>query len=218
MRSTMNRLIAHCKGFLASYKIPKQFIILTELPKTHVGKIDKNELLRLAVKGVRPYWLPPFFISKITAIFHVSAQLYGAVADRKSNGIFNDREAGNMVGHIGGANGTQQIGETVKSAAPDKGVVVAAVQSVSVQNEQQKGEERELPVQKAQQMTDSMNKFLESVNTQLRFKLHDELKEYYVTIVDSNTDEVVREIPSKKLMDIYASMKEFVGLLIDRKI
>ena len=42
------RLIAHCKGFLASYKIPKQFIILTELPKTHVGKIDKNELLRLA--------------------------------------------------------------------------------------------------------------------------------------------------------------------------
>lgn len=41
-------LIAHCKGFLASYKIPKQFIIVSELPKTHVGKIDKNELLRLA--------------------------------------------------------------------------------------------------------------------------------------------------------------------------
>lgn len=41
-------LIAHCKGFLASYKIPKQFIIVPELPKTHVGKIDKNELLRLA--------------------------------------------------------------------------------------------------------------------------------------------------------------------------
>src|SRR5690606_37976630 len=33
-------LIAHCKGFLASYKIPKQFIIVDELPKTHVGKID----------------------------------------------------------------------------------------------------------------------------------------------------------------------------------
>nr|WP_255723472.1 AMP-binding protein [Sporosarcina sp. ACRSL] len=41
-------LIEHCKGFLASYKIPKQFIILPELPKTHVGKIDKNELLRMA--------------------------------------------------------------------------------------------------------------------------------------------------------------------------
>lgn len=123
-----------------------------------------------------------------------------------------------MVGHIGGANNTHQISETVKSKTPDRGVVVSSVQSVTKQKEQQKAEERELPVQKAQQMTDSMNKFLESVNTQLRFKLHDDLKEYYVTIVDTNTDEVVREIPSKKLMDIYASMKEFVGLLIDRKI
>lgn len=123
-----------------------------------------------------------------------------------------------MVGRIGGANGTQQIGTKVESTAPDRGVAVAEVQAVSVQNQQQSGEERQLPVEKARQMTDSMNKFLESVNTQLRFKLHDELKEYYVTIVDSKTDEVVREIPSKKLMDVYAAMKEFVGLLIDRKI
>ena len=123
-----------------------------------------------------------------------------------------------MVGRIGGANSTQQISAKVESAAPDMGIAVTAVQAISVQNEQQSGEERQLPIEKAQQMTDSMNKFLESVNTQLRFKLHDELKEYYVTIVDSKTDEVVREIPSKKLMDIYAAMKEFVGLLIDRKI
>ncbi|MCM3743858.1 flagellar protein FlaG [Sporosarcina luteola] len=123
-----------------------------------------------------------------------------------------------MVGRIGGANGTQQLSAKVESTTPDKEVVVAEVQAISVKNEQQTGEERQLPVEKAQQMTDSMNKFLESVNTQLRFKLHDELNEYYVTIVDSRTDEVVREIPSKKLLDIHAAMKEFVGLLIDRKI
>lgn len=123
-----------------------------------------------------------------------------------------------MVGRIGGANGTQQLSAKVESTAPDRGVAVAEVQAVSVQKQDQAGEERQLPVEKAKQMTDSMNKFLESVNTQLRFKLHNELKEYYVTIVDSKTDEVVREIPSKKLMDVYAAMKEFVGLLIDRKI
>ena len=63
-----------------------------------------------------------------------------------------------------------------------------------------------------------MNTFLLSANSQLKFELHDELNEYYVTIIDSNTDEVIREIPSKKLMDIHAAMREFVGLLIDRKI
>ncbi|MCM3711151.1 flagellar protein FlaG [Sporosarcina luteola] len=123
-----------------------------------------------------------------------------------------------MVGRIGGANGMQQLSAKVESVAPDRGVVVAEVQAVSIQNQEQAREERQLPVEKAQQMTDSMNKFLESMNTQLQFKLHNELKEYYVTIVDSKTDEVIREIPSKKLMDVYAAMKEFVGLLIDRKI
>src|SRR5699024_949391 len=34
----------HCKAFLGSYKIPKNFFLLDELPKTDVGKIDKNKL------------------------------------------------------------------------------------------------------------------------------------------------------------------------------
>ncbi|WP_432357598.1 flagellar protein FlaG [Sporosarcina sp. UB5] len=123
-----------------------------------------------------------------------------------------------MVGRIGGTNSTQQIGATIENTVLDKEIAVTSIQAVSAQKEQQSGEGRQLSVEKARQMTDSMNKFLESMNTQLRFKMHDELKEYYVTIVDSKTDEVVREIPSKKLMDVYAAMKEFVGLLIDRKI
>ena len=75
-----------------------------------------------------------------------------------------------------------------------------------------------LPAEKAKKMTDSMNKFLESTNTELRFKYHDELETYYVTLINSQTDEVVREIPSKKLMDMYAAMCEFVGILVDKKI
>jgi fatty-acyl-CoA synthase len=34
----------HCSYKLAKYKIPKKFIFLKELPKTHVGKIDKKRL------------------------------------------------------------------------------------------------------------------------------------------------------------------------------
>ena len=75
-----------------------------------------------------------------------------------------------------------------------------------------------LPAEKAKKMTDSMNKFLESTSTELRFKYHDELETYYVTLINSKTDEVVREIPSKKLLDMYAAMCEFVGILVDKKI
>ncbi len=37
-------ITSHCRKFLGSYKIPKKVIELTELPKTHVGKIDKKAL------------------------------------------------------------------------------------------------------------------------------------------------------------------------------
>lgn len=76
----------------------------------------------------------------------------------------------------------------------------------------------ELTVSQAKDLTASMNRFLETVDTQLRFQFHEELNEYYVTIVNSQTDEVVREIPSKRLMDIYAAMREFIGVLVDQKI
>ncbi len=43
-----NDIIDHCKKYLGTYKIPKNIYILNELPKTHVGKIDKIELLKKA--------------------------------------------------------------------------------------------------------------------------------------------------------------------------
>ncbi|MEK3978408.1 flagellar protein FlaG [Psychrobacillus sp. FSL K6-2836] len=104
-----------------------------------------------------------------------------------------------------------------------KTVDVESVVSTSSQSEyiplsKESVEQTHLPAEKAKKMTDSMNRFMESTNTNLRFQYHEELKEYYVTIVDSKTDEVVKEIPSKKLMDIYAAMRDFLGVLVDHKI
>ncbi|SEM21845.1 fatty-acyl-CoA synthase [Mesobacillus persicus] len=39
----------YCSRKLGSYKVPKQFLFLEKLPKTHVGKIDKVALKRLAM-------------------------------------------------------------------------------------------------------------------------------------------------------------------------
>lgn len=65
----------------------------------------------------------------------------------------------------------------------------------------------------------SINRFIEGTKTtSLKFKLHDELEEYYVQVVDSTTEEVIREIPSKKLLDIYATMKGIVGIVVDKRI
>ena len=123
-----------------------------------------------------------------------------------------------MVSRMDGGTTMHHASVSVEKVSPNKEVAVAPVQAVVEKLQSQADQEQKLPVDKAKQMTDSMNTFLESANTQLRFKFHEKLNEYYVTIVDSNTDEVIREIPSKKLMDIHAAMREFVGLLVDRKI
>jgi flagellar protein FlaG len=63
-----------------------------------------------------------------------------------------------------------------------------------------------------------LNEFLQPSHTALKFELHNELKEYYVQIIDERTKEVIREIPPKKLLDMYATMMQFVGLIVDKKI
>jgi len=77
---------------------------------------------------------------------------------------------------------------------------------------------KELSKDQLEHIIKGMNEFLQPSQTALKFELHDELKEYYVQIVDERTKEVIREIPPKKLLDMYAAMMEFVGLIVDKKI
>lgn len=65
---------------------------------------------------------------------------------------------------------------------------------------------------------ESMNDFLKPMKTSLKFKLHERLEEYYVQVVDSTTEEVIREVPAKKLLDMYAEMTELLSIAIDKKI
>jgi len=37
-------VIAHCRKFLAAYKVPKSIVIREELPKTAVGKVLRKNL------------------------------------------------------------------------------------------------------------------------------------------------------------------------------
>ncbi len=71
---------------------------------------------------------------------------------------------------------------------------------------------------KVEHVVKSMNQFLQPLNTNVQFSFHEELNEYYVAIIDQETKEVVKEIPPKKLLDMYAEMAKFMGLFVDQKI
>ncbi|RNF38774.1 flagellar protein FlaG [Planococcus salinus] len=65
---------------------------------------------------------------------------------------------------------------------------------------------------------DGMNDFLEPTSTAVKFQLHEELNEYYIQVVDTKTDEVLKEIPNRKFLDMYASMTELMGMIVDEKL
>ncbi len=72
--------------------------------------------------------------------------------------------------------------------------------------------------EKVEQVVNDLNKFLIPAKTSVKFEFHEKLEEYYVTIVDQDTKEVIKEIPPKKLLDIYAAMSEYLGFIVDEKI
>lgn len=72
--------------------------------------------------------------------------------------------------------------------------------------------------EQVEEVVKGLNDFLTPTQTSLKFELHEKLNEYYVTLVDDKTQQVVREIPSKKMLDFYAAMTEFIGIMVDKKI
>lgn len=63
-----------------------------------------------------------------------------------------------------------------------------------------------------------LNSQLSKQTTNLKFGYHTKLKQVMISIVDSNTNEILREIPPKKILDMVAAMMENAGLLIDKKV
>lgn len=68
-----------------------------------------------------------------------------------------------------------------------------------------------------QTAVNKMNEFMEYSHKDSKFVFHDGLEKYYVEIVDSKTDEVIKEIPPKELLDAYYEMQKQIGKMFDTK-
>ncbi len=62
------------------------------------------------------------------------------------------------------------------------------------------------------------NSALESKYVRFEFNIHEATNKVMVKVVDKETDEIIREIPPEKILDMVAKMWELAGLFIDEKI
>ena len=61
------------------------------------------------------------------------------------------------------------------------------------------------------------NKTLVGINTNFKFSIHEDTKAIMVKVINSETQEVIREIPREDV-DMVAKMWELAGLIVDRHI
>lgn len=82
----------------------------------------------------------------------------------------------------------------------------------------QEVKKEKVSMEQVKEMIDGANEFFTATRTHLNFQLHEGLNKYYVEIRNSVTDELVKEIPPKKFLDMIAKFQELAGLIVDEKI
>lgn len=78
-------------------------------------------------------------------------------------------------------------------------------------------EKKDMTEESVIQAIEKANKQLEMAMTNLKFSIHKETKQIMVKVIDSKTQEVIREIPPEKVLDMVAKMWERAGLFVDKK-
>jgi len=62
------------------------------------------------------------------------------------------------------------------------------------------------------------NKKLQLVDTSFEFTIHEQTHEIMVKVINRETNEIIREIPPEKILDMVAKMWELAGILVDERI
>lgn len=105
-----------------------------------------------------------------------------------------------------GGQGTLEGYSAIKEVekAKDKDVVQAVTSKEKVYNEED--------LKKA---VEEFNGILKSENTQAIYEKHEFFGDTMIKIIDTETKEVILEVPPKKILDMVAKMCELVGVGVD---
>lgn len=64
---------------------------------------------------------------------------------------------------------------------------------------------------------DKLNKTAVIFNRSLRFQVHDATHRTMVSVIDITNDKVIRQIPNEEVLDLFAKMDDYMGLIFDKK-
>lgn len=67
-------------------------------------------------------------------------------------------------------------------------------------------------------MTEEMNKFMQLMNADIQFTMHEKTQQLMVQVVDTKQQKVLREFPSHEFLDTMSKIRDYVGMILDKKV
>lgn len=64
---------------------------------------------------------------------------------------------------------------------------------------------------------DKVNKLMEDTSTHLQYEVYGKFRDIMVSIIDNNTNKVIKEIPPKSIVDMVEKLCEMAGIFLDKK-
>ena len=111
--------------------------------------------------------------------------------------------------------GTGSVGEVYRSYAPP------APKDVEDVNEKPKtdvAEQKPVDEKKLKDGIENLNHSLQTFNLKVSFSKDEPTGRTVIHVRNSESDEIIREIPSETFLKIAAKLSELMGLLVDQKI
>jgi len=118
-------------------------------------------------------------------------------------------------------NGITQQSAPAQEQTQNTKVQSSPVQEVKtqVENAQEKSNHGQ-PLTKeseVQNLVDTLNKSLNPFSTSIRFGFDNQDSVFFVSVIDSNTNDIIRRFPAEQAQSLVAKMNEIVGIIFDEK-
>lgn len=78
--------------------------------------------------------------------------------------------------------------------------------------------ERVIPEDQLIHAIEKANESFETFDRRFEISVHEKTKAVMVKVINSENDEVIREIPPEKILDMVASMLEMAGIIVDERV
>ena len=103
---------------------------------------------------------------------------------------------------------TAAAGSAAKSVSPQASADVAK----SSQDDQKKAQKSNLD-----DKVSKLNDYMQSLNRSLRFSIDKNTDDIVVKVVDSKTNQLIRQIPSQEMLDIQQAAEKYRGIIFEKK-